>query len=164
MRIFNFKMTGRKAAFAAVGVIVGAGAGGTAYAATGSGGPSGPSHAGVAPMVKRAHPRAHPRARTLLQRSDHSTLELKVKGQWITYTLDRGKVASISPTSITLTRPDGQTVTDTINSSTRFGGVTSESAVQLNRPAAVLSEAGTALRIHQGKPPAGTGQPAGTGS
>lgn len=158
MRIF--KMTGRKAAFAAVGVIVGAGAGGTAYAATGSGGPSGPSHAGAAPIVKRAHPRA----RTLLQRSDHSTLELKVKGQWVTYTLDRGKVASISPTSITLTRPDGQTVTDTINSSTRFGGVTSESAVQLNRPAAVLSEAGTALRIHQGKPPAGTGQPAGTGS
>lgn len=158
MRILE--MTSRKVAFAAVGAIVVAGAGGTAYAATGSGGPSSPSNAGVAPVVKPAHPRH----RTLLQRSDHSTLELKVKGQWVTYTLDRGKVLSVSPTSITLTRPDGQTVTDTITPSTRFGGVTSESAVQLNRRAAVLSESGTALRISQGKPPAGTGQPAGTGS
>lgn len=156
-----FRMTGKKAAFVAMGVIAGAGAGGTAYAATGSAAPSTSPHGGGVPAVSRVHPRP----RTLLQRSDHATLELKVKGHWVTYTLDRGKVASISPTAVTLDRPDGQTVTDAINSGTRFGGVSSESAVQLGKPAVVLSEGGTALRIHQGKPPAGNpGGPAGTGS
>lgn len=159
------RTTGRKAAFAAIGVLAVAGAGGTAYAATGSG-PSGPAptaptaaNGGVGALAARA---THSRPRSLLQRADHATVELKVKGQWVTYTLDRGRVTAVSPTSITLARPDGQTVTETINSATRYSGVTSESAVQLQRPAVVVSDGGTALRIHQGQIPAG--QAAGNGS
>ncbi|MBV9662010.1 MAG: hypothetical protein JO337_12715 [Acidimicrobiales bacterium] len=90
-----------------------------------------------------------PHARSLLKRSDHATIELKVKGQWVTYTLDRGKVSAVSPTSMTVARPDGQSVTETINSSTKYRGVASEGAIQLNQPAAVISEGGTALVIRQ---------------
>ncbi len=157
MRIFD--TTGRKVALAAVAGLVAAGAGGTAYAATGSGGPASPpagSTGTAAPAAPAAH--AHGRHRSLLQRSDHAAVELKVKGQWVTYTIDRGRVTAVSPTSITLARPDGQSVTDSIDPATRYGGVTSEAAIQLGRPAAVVSAGGAALRIHQGPPPAG--QPA----
>lgn len=148
------KITGRKGIVAGVGALAVVAAGGTAYAATGSSGGSGtPGPAAVA----HQHPRAH--ARALLRRADHATIELKVKGQWVTYTLDRGTVTAVSPTSITLARPDGQSVTDTLTPQTRYRGVTSESAIETSRPALVISENGSALRVRQA-PAAGGSAPA----
>ena len=147
------KTAGRKAAVAAVGVLAAAGIGGTAYAATGTGtAPANPP--GSAPAAPGGHP-ARGGHRSLLERADHATIEVKVKGQWVTYTLDRGRVTAVSPASITLSRPDGQTVTEAIDAATRYGEVASESAIQLNRPATVLSDSGTALRIRQAPPAAG---------
>lgn len=145
-------ITGRRAAFGAVGVLAAVGVGGTAYAATSSSG-STPAPSGVTaatPATPAAGGAHHARARKLLDRADHATVEIKVKGQWVTYTIDRGKVTAVSPTSITLLRPDGQSVTDSIGSTTKFTGVTSESAIKTQAPATVLSDNGAALRIHQG--------------
>lgn len=154
MRIL--RTTGRRAAVVAIGLVTAACAGGTAYAATGSGpapGGQGTRPSGVASQTAR-HP-GRP-GRSLLQRADHATVEVRVKGRWVTYTLDRGRVTAVSPTSITLSRPDGQSVTDAIGPSTKYEGVGSETAVQLHRPATVLSDAGTALRVRQ-RPAAAAG-------
>lgn len=139
------KITARKGLVAGVGALAVVAAGGTAYAATGSSGGSGTP--GPAAAAQPASGRAH--ARSLLRRADHATVELKVKGQWVTYTLDRGTVTAVSPTSITLARPDGQSVTDTLTPQTRYRGVTSETAIQTGRPALVISDAGSALRVRQ---------------
>ena len=140
------RIVGRKSVVAGIAVAAAVGLGGTAYAATDPGGtnPALPGSGGtVDPAVHSNRPR------TLLGRTDHATLELKVKGQWVTYTMDRGEVTAVSPSSITLARPDGQSVTETINSATRFGGVTSEAGVRLSHRAAVISDNGVALRIRQ---------------
>jgi hypothetical protein len=80
---------------------------------------------------------------------------VKVHGQWVTYDLDRGSVSAVSPASITLARPDGQSVTFSIGPSTRFRGVDSEAAIQVHQPALVISENGAALVIRQR--PSGSG-------
>ncbi|MGH9076043.1 MAG: hypothetical protein ACRDY0_01070 [Acidimicrobiales bacterium] len=139
-----FVSTRRKVAFGAVGALAAVGLGGTAYAATTSSGSPGPTAGAATPA---AH--AHHRARSLVARSDHATIEVKVKGHWVTYTLDRGQVSAVSPTSITLARPDGQSVTDAITSTTKLRGVTSEPAIQQGKPALVVSTNGDAVRIHQ---------------
>lgn len=149
-----FSTTRRKVALGAAGAVVCLGIGGTAYAATSaspSSSPS-PSSPSTAPATAAKH------HRSLLDRADHATAELKVKGKWVTYTLDRGKVTAVSPTSITLARPDGTSVTDAINSTTRFRGVSSESGVTVGKPAGALSSNGTALRITQ-KPATSTATP-----
>lgn len=128
---------------AALGVTAGLGAGGTAYAATSSS-----TSSGSPPPASHALPSKR-RARTILQRADYATVELRVKGRWMTYELDRGKVTAVSPTSITLLRPDGHSVTEAISAATRYRGVTSEAGIHTDRPAAVLSEGGTARWIRQ---------------
>lgn len=145
------KINGRKGIIAGVGALAVLAAGGTAYAATGSS--NGDGTPGSAAVAQLDSGRGH--ARALLRRADHATVELKVKGQWVTYTLDRGTVTAVSPTSITLARPDGQSVTETLTSQTRYRGVTSEAAIRTGRPALVVSEDGSALRVRQA--PAGEG-------
>ena len=142
-----------KAAIATVGLAASLGIGGAAYAATSSS----PTHASAATATSA---RSTGKAKGLLARADHGTLEIKRKGQWVTYELDRGKVTAVSPTSITLARPDGQTVTEAIDSATKFKGVSSEAGIQTGRSALVLSENGTAVRVRQGS---GTGS-AGAGT
>jgi hypothetical protein len=158
---------GRKTTFGAIGLLAALGAGGTAYAATSSGSSSAssPPTTSAAPVSSGSAssgsgssgsgPAKHDRS--LLGRADHATVEVKVKGKWVTYTIDRGKVTAVSPTSITLALPDGQSVTDTIGPSTRFKGVSSESQVQSNQLAEVTSDQGTALVVRQ----KATGSPTG---
>ncbi len=147
-----------KTILGAVGVVAALGVGGTAWAATG--GPSGSGRAGsgqaltaatTAPSGSATTPgaKALARAGSILSRADHATVELKVKGQWVTYSVDRGRVGAVSPTSITIDRPDGHSVTETINSSTKFTGVSGGGAVQTGRAAMVISENGVAVRIRQ---------------
>jgi hypothetical protein len=151
MKVSNvLSTTRRKVALGAIGGIACLGIGGTAYAATASGPSSGaPSTSSGAPSTGTTAPAATRHHRSLIDRAEHATVELKVKGKWVTYTLDRGKVTAVSPTSITLARPDGTSVTDAINSATKFRGVTSESGVSVGKDAGALSSNGTALRITQ---------------
>lgn len=162
-----FHVFGTRTTFGAVAALAALGAGGTAYAATSSTGGPAPIEApaaavGASPsqavsaggQVDLAASTARRRARTLLARADHATVELKVKGQWVTYALDKGKVSAVSPTSISLARPDGQSVTEAISPTTRFRGVASEAAVEVGRPALVISQGGGALSVRQKPAPA----------
>ncbi len=140
-----FTVTKRNVVFATVGTLAALGVGGTAYAATATGSststqPAAGSHA------RTAH---HHRARNLLERTDRATMEVKMKGQWVALSYDRGKVSAVSPTSITLALPDGHSATETITSSTKFHGATSASAVTVGKPAHVFSEGGKAVRVGQ---------------
>jgi hypothetical protein len=144
-------LVSKKVAVGAVGAIAVLGIGGTAYAATT------PSSGSTATNTPQAAPAGVSKARlgAILRNTDHATFEVKVKGQWVTLTLDRGKVSAVSPTSITLARPDGQSVTEAITSKTKYRGVTSEAGIQLNKSAIVLSENGSALGIRQAASSAG---------
>jgi hypothetical protein len=139
-------ITKRTLVVGAVGALATVGVGGAAFAANGS-------HHGVKSNTGSAA--ASPRTgelggiRKLLLRTDHASLEVKVKGTWETVTLDRGKVSAISSTSITLARPDGQNVTETIGSTTKFRGVTSASAVVIGKGAIVISMSGSAVTVAQ---------------
>ena len=141
------QLASKKVAVGAVGAIAVLGIGGTAYAA------SSPTSGTSATNTPQAPPASVSKARlgAILRRTDHATFEVKVKGQWVTYTLDRGQVSAVSPTSITLARPDGQSVTDAITPNTKYRGVTSESGIQLNKSAIVLSQNATALGIRQAR-------------
>ena len=87
--------------------------------------------------------------RHLLARADHATFEVKAQGRWVTIDLDRGTVTAVSSTSITLRRPDGVAVTETIAATTHFNGVASAATVRTGVRAGVISEDGTARRVVQ---------------
>jgi hypothetical protein len=103
------------------------------------------------------HPDA--RAHGLLRHSDYATVEVRRKGHWVTYVLNRGKVTAVSSGDITLKRPDGATVTIALAPTTKYRGVSGESALKTGRRANVLSTNGTALRVGQALHPKAT-QPA----
>jgi len=147
--------TRRKVAAGAVAAIASVGAGFGAYALTApaaasASASSAPVNLAVSsqPTASTHTPKAH-RRRTLLERTDHATVEVKVKGKWVTIELDRGKVTSVSSSSIVLHLPDGSSVTETITSSTKFTGITGASSIRPNVRATVISENGDALRIAQ---------------
>lgn len=149
--------TRRKVAAGAVAAIASVGAGFGAYALTGpaaasASASSAPLNLAVSsqPTTSPKTPKAHPH-RTLLERTDHATIEVrgKGKGKWVTIELDRGKVTSASSSSIALSLPDGSHVTETITPSTKFTGIKSASSIRTGVRATVISENGDALRIAQ---------------
>lgn len=80
----------------------------------------------------------------------HGVVIVKDQGAWVTYTLDSGKVASASASSITLTRADGSSVTLSVTTATRWGakGAAPVDFSRLTgRRVAVLSQNGVAARI-----------------
>jgi hypothetical protein len=88
----------------------------------------------------------------LLARTAHASLTVKDKsGRWVTVDLDRGTVQSVSSTSITILRPDGVTVTEAIDSSTRFLRQPQSSVVVGDR-VVLVAEGGTARYVLAGKP------------
>ena len=147
IRIFRSKRWIAAAAVAG-GMLVAAG-GATVYAA------SDPPAAPTPAATPSAHPKPAAAHRTLLSRVDHATLEIRSHGKWVTVDLDRGNVTAASSSSITLSRPDGQSVTLEISSSTKFRGTeaTSAGALKTGVRAQVLSENGTAISIREGARP-----------
>ncbi len=153
---------GRTATAGLVGAVALAGLGTSAYAATSSSSTSSPSSATSSPASHSSTASHSSAASTragatgdklgrLLARADEATFELKVKGNWVVYDIDRGKVSVVSASSITLALPDGKSVTESITSATKFEGVASESAVSVGHRALVTSTNGTAIRIRQGR-------------
>jgi hypothetical protein len=59
----------------------------------------------------------------LIRHTVHAQLIVGTKTGYETVTINRGKLESVSATSITLKRPDGPTVIESIGSSTRFRGL-----------------------------------------
>jgi hypothetical protein len=66
-------------------------------------------------------PKARSLIRRLLRRSVHASFVVKEGSKgYVTVTLDKGKVQSVSTTSITVLRADGVTVTTGVTSTTKF--------------------------------------------
>lgn len=150
--------TRRKVAAGAVAAIasVGAGFGASALAA-----PALPNSASTALPVNLAVSTQTPTSRqtstpkkhrTLLQRTDHATIELKRKGAWVTFEYDRGKVYAASSSSVTLALPDGSKVTEAITATTKFKGISGSSSLRTGVRAFVVSSNGAALQIRQAPP------------
>lgn len=141
------------AAAVASGLMLAAG-GATVYAASNSSLPLPATTPTAAPTAK---PTAKPGTarHNLLSRTDHATVEVQKGGKWVTLDLDRGNVTAASTSSITLSRPDGQSVTFQLSSSTKFGGkeATSASALKTGVRAAVISENGSAISVREGAKP-----------
>jgi hypothetical protein len=150
-------ITNRKLAVGAVGVLATVGVGGAAFATSGPRHTSTPSSSTSTSVPATKHAGVAAGIRKLLLHTDHASFEVKVNGTWETLTLDRGKVSAISATSITLARPDGQSVTDPITSSTKFRGVTNASTVIVGKGAIVISMSGAATTIAQRAGKSGTG-------
>jgi hypothetical protein len=85
----------------------------------------------------------------LLARTDYATFEIRRKGHFETVVLDRGDVTAVSSTDITVKRPDGVTVTIGLDPTTKYVGVSGESALRTGQHGSVVSVAGSALRVSQ---------------
>jgi hypothetical protein len=83
---------------------------------------------------------------TLLRRAEHAEVILRTKTGFRTIYLDRGTVSSISPSSISLMRPDGVVVGAAIDSSTKFRGLP-QSEVAVGDKALVIQSSGTAISV-----------------
>jgi hypothetical protein len=167
---------GKKIAGAAVAgaVLVGAGSMAWAY---GNGNSNGSSTAALAASITSTTPtatagsagkgKAGDRVGAVLRRADHGTIEIKAKASttgtatWQTFTFDRGKVTTVTAGQIVVARPDGQSVTLTINAGTTYRGVTSWQQVATSKGAIVVSANGAATIVAQKASPAtGTSGPA----
>lgn len=88
-----------------------------------------------------------------MRSADHGTVQVKRNGAWVTLTFDRGTLASSTPASIVVARPDGQSVTLALTPTTHFrGAATSRSALVARHPVFVISEGGNALTVVQPRP------------
>lgn len=109
---------------------------------------SSPTAGSAAKAASLRRPCRHPKG--LLGRTDYATVEVKRHKQWVTLTLERGKVKAVSANSITLLRPDGKSATIALGAHTHYRGVASSaSTVKVNRRATVMSENGTALAVSE---------------
>jgi hypothetical protein len=149
----------RVAAAIIVGGTLVAGGGAAAYAASAStGSPSTGSTSTGSPSTgstSTAPGAARAEHRSVLKRADHASLEVREQGRWVTINVDRGNVTVASTTSITLARPDGQSVTIALAPSTKYGGkeATSAAALKTGVRVRVTSINGTALRVTEGSKP-----------
>ncbi len=141
------------AAAAASGLMLAAG-GATAYAASNAASPRPAATPSATPTAKPGA-KAGAARRDLLSRADHATLEIRESGKWVTVNVDRGNVTAASTSSITLSRPDGQSVTLQLSSTTKYRGkqATSASALKTGVRAVVASQNGAAISVTEGAKP-----------
>jgi hypothetical protein len=135
---------------AAVAAVASAsGSAGSAVLSSATASSTAPATSGHSAGTRRPGRKGHHRG-GLLRRTDHATAEVRIKGQWVTLELDRGTVTAVSPSAITLLRPDSRSVTLHIDSTTKFNGATSSTEVKTGERATVISDNGTAERVLQG--------------
>src|SRR5579884_689058 len=83
----------------------------------------------------------------ILKGAIHGDLLVRGKdGSTHTVTFDRGKVTSVSTSSITIQRPDGVSVTDDVNAQTVFNGLP-EDQLSTGTPAIVVADGHTATHV-----------------
>jgi hypothetical protein len=112
------------------------------------------------PGAPNGHRKAIGRRHGLLARTDYATIEVFRHGHWETIVLDRGDVTAVSTSRITIRRPDGVSVTIALAPTTKYRGVGAAGSLKTNRPASVISAAGSALRVVQVSRPALQSRPA----
>ncbi len=140
--------TTRKLAAGAIAGVTVLGGGGAALAATSA------THPTVTPAVPGVHTRHRHRAgRGLFGGADHITAEVARNGSWVTLEWDRGTVTAFSSGSLTVLRPDKQSVTFTITSTTSFRG-RSKANLDGDRARVVSTTSGDALLVTLAPPKA----------
>lgn len=114
---------------------------GTAFAAT-------PSNSGsnASPSAPNGQGKAQDRPGRLARRAVHAEVIVKTKTGYKTYDIDRGTLNSVSTSSISITRPDGPTVTANVNGQTKFRGK-SESQLAKGDEVVVVQTGGTAVSV-----------------
>jgi len=158
------------AAAAGAGLVLVGGGTAAAYAATGGASPTtSAANAAVvlASTTGTSSPAAAPaatggkalRIRALLARTDYATVEVKAKGSWVTYTVNRGRLTAVSATSVTVLRPDGDSVTVAVTATTKIRGLRGAPSLQTGHNVEVVSGPTGAIVIIQGKVPAAAGAP-----
>jgi uncharacterized membrane protein len=117
-------------------------ASGVAQAASSPPSTQSPANGGSSP----ARPGAKAGAAGLLKRAIHVEAILPDPGGsgYRVVDVDRGTVGAISASSITVNRPDGKSVTATVNSSTRFGA---GSPPSVGEQVVLMQSNGTAVRV-----------------
>lgn len=143
----------RNAAVAIVAVLV-LGVGAYAWA---QGGPDRPSTSTTAQAGADGGNGAQPGARPgrrgghrgVLRRIVHGDLVVRGQNGFENVTYDRGTVTDVTGSSITIKRPDNQTVTKHIDQNTKFRGVQSASEVQKDKPAVVVAKGDNATIVGQ---------------
>ena len=139
----------KKVAAAAMAVVTVASVGAVAWAEDGgssAGQGSSPPAAAGQPSTAPGRGKAG-----LLRRVEHGDLIVRTKNAFQPVTIDRGRVTAASATSVTIVRPDAISVTVTIDSNTKFRGVTSAAAIATGKPAVVVSHEGKAITVRQGR-------------
>jgi hypothetical protein len=89
------------------------------------------------------------KAGALMRRVVHGDLTVRTKNGFEKATYDRGTVTAKSGDSFTLQRPDNVSVTIKVSDTTKYRGIQSFDQLQVNKPAIVLSQAGTAQMVGQ---------------
>ncbi|HKA05370.1 MAG TPA: hypothetical protein VKD67_13615 [Acidimicrobiales bacterium] len=143
---FKLSLRQKIAALGVAGAVVLGTGGAVAWAQSGGASPS-----TTAPAAARARSDVPVKAlRPLARRAVHGDVVVKAKdGSFVTVTFDRGTVTAASDTSVTLQRPDNQSVTLTVNGDTKVHGAASAAALQTGKDAVVISKSGTATQILQ---------------
>ncbi len=95
--------------------------------------------------------------KVLEKRTVHAEFIVRGKSNtWVTVDVDKGSVTSVSSTSITISRPDGVSVTAPITSSTKFRGL-SESQITSGDKAIVVEKNHSAIIVLSRAPKAAAG-------
>jgi hypothetical protein len=85
-----------------------------------------------------------------VNRAIHGDLIVRGKdGQFQNVTVDRGTVETKGDNTLTLKRPDGQTVTVKVDANTKYRGVSGFDAIQTGKPAGVATQGGVAKTVVQ---------------
>jgi hypothetical protein len=86
-----------------------------------------------------------------LGRAIHGDIIVRAQGGngFENVTFDHGDVTAVSASSITVKRPDGQSVTKAIDANTKFRGAQSAGEVKTGKPALVVSKGNTATMVGQ---------------
>ncbi|HVW35429.1 MAG TPA: hypothetical protein VHL53_23055, partial [Acidimicrobiia bacterium] len=145
----------RRTVIAGLIVATGLGTAGIAYAASQ---PADPSIAVVRAAATGARAPAAAGGRAgILKGAIHGDLLVRAKdGSTRTVTFDRGTVATISASSITVQRPDGVSVTDDLNDQTVFNG-TPKDQLSAGTPVIVVADGPTATHVVSRGAAAGAG-------
>jgi hypothetical protein len=91
----------------------------------------------------------------------HGDLVVRTKdGSFETVTVDRGKVQAVDGDRLTIVRPDGPTVTVTLDANTKYRGISGKQDLAKDTAVGVASRDGKALMVAVPKPDAAGGKKA----
>ena len=95
-----------------------------------------------------------------LHRAIHGDLIVPGQQGFQNVSFDRGTLTAAGSSSVTVQRPDGTSVTKSVDQSTRFRGVKAPSDLRTGAPALVVSKGDVAIAVFQPRRTAGGSAPA----